>query len=226
MNLLYKGKTKDVYDLNDGTILLKFKDDGTVNDDGVFDPGGNTVGVHIEGMGHDNLKLTKFFFEKIAEAGVPSHYITCDLNKNTMLVQSAHILGHGLEVICRFVATGSYIRRYGAYIQDGDTLDGLVEFTIKDDHRGDPPISRESLIALGIMNDAQYDAIISLTKQIAVIIKNEIAQKGGTLLDIKLEFGLCKDKIMLIDEISGGCMRVQHHSKMLTPHEIVGLMLS
>ena len=47
MELLYKGKTKNVYDLQDGTYLLKFKDDVT-GKDGVFDPGANTVGLTIE----------------------------------------------------------------------------------------------------------------------------------------------------------------------------------
>ena len=38
-----------------------------------------------------------------------------------------HFLGHnahGLEVICRLKATGSFIRRYGAYIADGTPLEG------------------------------------------------------------------------------------------------------
>ena len=38
MELIYKGKTKDVYALEDGNYLLKFKDDVT-GEDGVFDPG-------------------------------------------------------------------------------------------------------------------------------------------------------------------------------------------
>ena len=42
MKQLYKGKTKDVYALDNGNVLLKFKDDCT-GKDGVFDPGENSV---------------------------------------------------------------------------------------------------------------------------------------------------------------------------------------
>ena len=44
MRLVYTGKTKDVYALEDGNYLLKFKDTLT-GEDGVFDPGANTVGL-------------------------------------------------------------------------------------------------------------------------------------------------------------------------------------
>ena len=62
MKKIYTGKTKDVYCLEDGNYLLKFKDDVT-GTDGVFDPGANTVGLKMEGSGKAGLKLTKFFFE-------------------------------------------------------------------------------------------------------------------------------------------------------------------
>ena len=61
MKKIYEGKTKDVFDLENGNYLLKFKDDVT-GVDGVFDPGANEVGLRIEGAGKAGLKLTKFFF--------------------------------------------------------------------------------------------------------------------------------------------------------------------
>ena len=51
MNLIYKGKTKNVYQLEDGNYLLEFKDDVT-GENGVFDPGANSVGLTIEGAGN------------------------------------------------------------------------------------------------------------------------------------------------------------------------------
>lgn len=62
MKLIYTGKTKDVYELEDKNYLLKFKDDVT-GEDGKFDPGANTVGLTIEGVGKAGLRLTKYFFE-------------------------------------------------------------------------------------------------------------------------------------------------------------------
>ncbi|NLZ83779.1 MAG: phosphoribosylaminoimidazolesuccinocarboxamide synthase, partial [Clostridiales bacterium] len=75
MSLVYKGKTKDVYALEDGNYLLKFKDDVT-GTDGQFDPGANTVGLSIEGSGKAGLRLTKHFFEMINAAGIPTHYVS------------------------------------------------------------------------------------------------------------------------------------------------------
>ena len=69
MKLVYTGKTKDVYALENGNYLLKFKDDCT-GKDGVFDPGENSVGLTIEGVGNVNLRMTKHFFEKINAAGI------------------------------------------------------------------------------------------------------------------------------------------------------------
>ena len=43
MKRVYTGKTKDVFALENGNYLLKFKDDCT-GKDGVFDPGENAVG--------------------------------------------------------------------------------------------------------------------------------------------------------------------------------------
>lgn len=62
MKLVYKGKTKDVYDLENGNYLLKFKDDVT-GEDGKFNPSANKVGLTIEGMGRSGLRLTKYFLK-------------------------------------------------------------------------------------------------------------------------------------------------------------------
>ena len=114
MKLVYKGKTKDVYSLENGNYLLKFKDDVT-GEDGKFDPGANTVGLTMEGAGKAGLKLTRLFFEKIRQNNIPTHYIDADIEAATMTVKPATMFGNGLEVICRFRAVGSFTRRYGMY---------------------------------------------------------------------------------------------------------------
>ena len=62
LKLLYTGKTKNVYELPNGNCLLLFKDDCT-GKDGVFDPGENSVGLTIEGVGDVNLRMSIYFFE-------------------------------------------------------------------------------------------------------------------------------------------------------------------
>ena len=131
MKKIYSGKTKDVYSLENGNVMLKFKDDCT-GKDGVFDPGENTVGLTIEGIGKANLQTSVYYFELLKAAGIQTHYISANVDDATMEVFPAKVFGHGLEVICRLVATGSFIRRYGEYIQDGTPLaGGYVECTFK-----------------------------------------------------------------------------------------------
>lgn len=226
MELIYAGKTKDVYRQEDGNYLLQFKDDAT-GEDGVFDPGSNEVGLTIEGAGRAGLSLTKFFFEKLEQQGIPTHYVDADIDKATMTVKPAVLFGNGLEVICRYRAVGSFFRRYGEYCEEGQPLDAFVEVTLKDDVRQDPPITEDALDMLGILSTAEYAVLKDLTRKIAGIVKAELAKKDIELYDIKFEFGrVGQDKqIVLIDEISGGNMRAYKDGKHIQPLDLEKMML-
>lgn len=226
MELIYTGKTKDIYILEDGNYLLRFKDDAT-GENGVFDPGSNQVGLTIEGSGRAGLKLTKHFFEILHQEGIPTHYIDADIDAATMTVKPATLFGKGLEVICRYRAVGSFLRRYGLYVEEGQPLDAFVEVTIKDDIRQDPPITDDALEMLGILSKKEYEVVKELTKKISGIIKAELAKKDIELYDIKLEFGRVKgqEDIVLIDEISGGNMRAYQAGKQIPPLELEQLVL-
>src|SRR5574344_2122912 len=133
--LVYTGKTKNVYALENGNYLLKFKDDCT-GKDGKFDPGENSVGLTIEGVGDVNLRMSIYFFEKINAAGILTHYVSADLDNTTMEVLPAKGFGKGLEVICRYKAVGSFFRRYSDYCTEGQDLPAYVETTFKNDAKG------------------------------------------------------------------------------------------
>lgn len=224
MKKIYEGKTKDVYELEDGNFLLQFKDDVT-GEDGVFDPGANTVGLTMEGAGRAGLKLTTLFFEKLKEVNIPTHFIASDIEKTTMTVVPATVFGEGLEVICRYRAVGSFLRRYGKYAEEGQPLDSFVEVTLKDDERGDPPISKDALAMLGILSAEEYDTLKQLTIDISNLVKKELAKKEIELYDIKLEFGRDKEgNILLIDEISGGNMRAYRNGEYIEPIALEKMM--
>ena len=227
MELIYTGKTKDVFKFEDGHYLLKFKDDVT-GENGVFDPGANTVGLTIDGAGLAGLKLTSFFYSKLNEQGVPTHYVDANFENATMMVKPATVFGNGLEVICRFKAVGSFLRRYGAYVQEGQDLDSFVEVTIKDDDRLDPPISADALDMLGILSLEEYAVLKERTIQISKFVAAELEKKGLTLFDIKLEFGrdANTNEILLIDEISGGNMRAYKGDTYIEPLELEKIMLA
>ncbi|GIP34653.1 phosphoribosylaminoimidazolesuccinocarboxamide synthase [Paenibacillus sp. J2TS4] len=226
MKHIYTGKTKDVYALDNGNYLLRFKDDVT-GENGVFDPGANTVGLTMEGAGKAGLRLTKYFFERLQEKEIPTHYVEANIDEATMTVKPATVFGKGLEVICRYRAVGSFLRRYGLYAEEGQALDAFVEVTLKDDERQDPPISEDALDMLGILSTAEYKVLKELTQSIANVVKTELAHKGMELYDIKLEFGRVGDdgQIALIDEISGGNMRAYKDGKYVEPLELTRLML-
>ena len=219
MRLLKRGKTKDVYALADGNYLLKFKDDATVDANGNLDPGGNTVGASIKGLGRMSLRLTKYYFEKINAAGILTHYIASDLDAGTMTVRPAAQFGgqEGIEVICRLAAAGSFLRRYGDYCTQGQELDFYTEISLKDNARADPMITRDALNMLGILSFVQYDDLVARTRQITAIIREDLAANGLTLYDIKLEFGQIGGEVALIDEFSWGVMRVYKKGEWLQP---------
>ncbi|MDD4835199.1 MAG: phosphoribosylaminoimidazolesuccinocarboxamide synthase [Lutispora sp.] len=226
MKLIYKGKTKDVFSLENGNYLLKFKDDMT-GENGVFDPGSNSVGLTMEGAGRAGLRLTKMFFEILKGKGIPTHYVDADIDVATMTVKPATMFGKGLEVICRYRAVGSFLRRYGMYAEDGQVLDAFVEVTLKDDDRQDPPITEDALDMLGILSHDEYKTLKELTKKIGAVVKDELAKRGIELYDIKFEFGRVGEDnhIALIDEISGGNMRAFKNGKHVEPLLLEKLML-
>lgn len=224
MKLLYEGKTKNVFGLDEQHVLLKFKDDAT-GKDGVFDPGANTVGLTIPGSGKNNVKLTTYFFEKFKEENIPTHYVSANIEEATLTVKKATMLGRGVEVIVRYRAVGSFLRRYGDYCEEHDELGGIIEFTLKDDKREDPPITKEVLVALRIVSEEELERIVTITKKVADIVKDEFKQRDLELYDIKFEFGRDPEtgEILLIDEISAGNMRVYQDKEPIDPTKLTEL---
>jgi len=231
MKKIYEGKTKDVYALDNGNVMLKFKDDCT-GKDGVFDPGENSVGLTIEGIGRANLETSVLYFELLKKAGVKTHYVSADVENATMEVLPAenfgkNLGGNGLEVICRLVATGSFIRRYGEYIKDGTPLEGgYVECTFKNDAKGDPLVTGEGLAALGVMSPELFESMKEQTLKITKIVADDLKSIGLDLWDIKFEFGYHNGEVVLIDEIASGNMRVYKDGKIVPPVELTKLILN
>ena len=215
MELVKIGKTKDVYKLDDGNYLLKFKDTVTGHPTGESDPGGNVVIGSVDGVGSGALKMSVYFFELLKKSGIATHFVSADLSKSEMIVKPAVSFGKGLEFVLRYKASGSFVRRFGSFCKEGDELPKIFEVTLKDDERDDPPLTQDILDALKLLTPAQYDTIKSETIKISDIIRENFSGKGLDLIDIKLEFGLVEGKIALIDEISPGNMRVYKDGKKL-----------
>ena len=221
MKKVCEGKTKNVYELENGNVLLEFKDDCT-GKDGVFDPGENQVGLKIEGIGRQNLETSIHFFEILKKEGIKTHYVSANIKDATMEVLPAKVFGHGLEVVCRLVATGSFIKRYGEYIKNGTPLEGgYVECTFKNDALGDPLVTKDALVALNVMTADMYESIKEQTLKITKVVAADLKKKGLDLWDIKFEFGYAKNgEVILIDEIASGNMRVYKGNTIMNPIDL------
>ncbi len=224
---IYSGKTKDIYALPNGNILLAFKDDVT-GADGVIDPGANTVIGKVEGKGRKSLAMTDYFFKGLRAANIPTHLVQLDIEQGTMEVRRAEPLGKdingagGLEFVCRTRPWGSFIRRYQQYISDTEQkLDYLVEITLKDDERGDPLINDDTLVALGLLSPSHLQQAKDITRNVCRIVEADLRGKNLTLVDMKIELGLVDGEVIVIDEISADAMRVMDDTGTVLAHGTV-----
>ncbi|NLK51059.1 MAG: phosphoribosylaminoimidazolesuccinocarboxamide synthase [Syntrophomonadaceae bacterium] len=223
MKQVYAGKTKDVFALEDGNYLLQFKDEVT-GEDGRIDPGSNAVLGKLEGKGKASLRMSQYFFELLQKKGIPTHYVAADPKEGTMVVRPAQTFGDGLEVVIRFRAFGSFLRRYGRYAQELQPLDALVEITLKDDERGDPPLNEETLIQLNLMTGEEVTRVKTMARQVACVVRDDLAARGLDLVDIKFEFGRINGDVVVIDDISGDNMRVFRNKQPLLPLELSAIV--
>lgn len=207
MKLLYKGKTKDVLkDEEKGFVYLLYKDDAT-GENGVFDPGSNTVGGSVEGKGKVGLKISKYFFELMEEKGIPTHYLGAAIDKDLMQVRDLTV--PKLEFVLRYYTAGSMCRRFS--LEEGIPFEPpYSEVTLKDDEQGDPLISERLCLMKGLLGEGQYDEAVEVLERVGEVLKEELLRMGLTLIDFKIEIGYDKyGKIYVVDEITPDIWRVR-----------------
>ena len=207
MKTLYDGKTKTVK-LNEetGVVYLFFKDSAT-GENGVFDPGSNSVGGSVEGKGNIGLQVSKYFFELIEKNGIPTHYLGADLDQNLMQVRKLTV--PKLEFVLRYFTAGSMCRRF-------DLEEGIVfnppytEVTLKSDEQGDPLISERICLMKNMLVPGQYDEALGILVKVGEVLKEELAKMDLTLIDLKIEVGYDENgKMYVADEITPDIWRVR-----------------
>lgn len=213
MKLVYRGKTKDVYELDKDTARLVFTDRVTKNDAGEIDPGGNNLAEEtVPGQAEACLLMTAAIFNEINKKNIaPTHMVSFDLPGLTMDVRRATLFSPGLEWVGRWICTGSFFRRYkmAPGVADGKRLPSPVfEITLKDDAAGDPPIVPSALVALGIVRPEVMGPLFERNAKVLEAIREMFDARGLDLWDIKIEWGLDNTGTpLLIDEVSPGCCR-------------------
>lgn len=207
MKTLYNGKTKTVLiDESANEVHLFFKDDAT-GENGVFDPGSNTVGGSVAGKGKIGLKISKYFFELMEKNGIPTHYLGADIEKNLMKVRNLTV--PKLEFVLRYFTAGSMCRRFT--IEEGIPFDPpYLEVTLKDDEQGDPLISERLCIMKKLLAEGQYDEALDILVKVGEVLKKELAKMDLTLIDFKIEVGYDENgKMYVVDEITPDIWRVR-----------------
>ncbi len=207
MKKLYEGKTKNVMlDEETGIVHLFFKDSAT-GENGVFDPGSNTVGGSVEGKGKVGLEVSKYFFELMEKNGIPTQYLGADIEQGLMKVRNLTV--PRLEFIVRYFTAGSMCRRFT--LEEGIPFDPpYAEVTLKDDEQGDPLISERICLMKGILKEGQYEEAQKVVLSVGEVLKKELASMNLTLIDFKIEVGYDETgKIYLADEITPDIWRVK-----------------
>lgn len=207
MKTLYEGKTKKVL-LEEGTdaVYLLFKDDAT-GENGVFDPGSNTVGGSVAGKGKTGLKITKYYFELMEKNGIDTHYLGADVERGLMQVRRLTV--PKLEFVLRYFTAGSMCRRFT--LEEGIAFEPpYLEVTLKDDDQGDPLISERLCIMKGLLSPGQYDSALALLTRVGEVLRAELATHKLTLIDFKIEIGYDESgKMYVVDEVTPDIWRVR-----------------
>lgn len=229
MKLVYRGKTKDIYEHDANSLHMVFTDRVTKNDAGEIDPGGNNLAEEtVPGQGEACLLMSSAIFSEInAKKIARTHMLSYDLTAMSMDVIRAKMFTPGLEWVARWVCTGSFLRRYSMVpgLKDGMLLPSPVfEITLKDDASGDPLIVPSALVALGIVAGKIMDDMLARNAAAMGAIRAMFTARGLDLWDIKIEWGLDEhDQPLIIDEISPGCCRA---FKAGTRERVAGLELA
>ena len=196
---LYEGKAKIVFATNDKNLVVQhFKDDATAFN--------NQKKATIEGKGILNNRISEHILSNLSQIGIKNHLIK-RINMREQLVELVEIIP--IEFVIRNVATGSLTKRLG--IEDGTVLDyPLIEYCLKDDNLGDPPISREHILNFRWLNEIELDLINEQCLRINDFLQGMFRGIEIKLIDFKLEFGKSKNdgKVLLADEISPDTCRL------------------
>ena len=189
---LYEGKAKKVYATEDpDLVIVSYKDDATAFD-------GAKKGT-IRGKGAVNNRMSNFLMGKLAEAGIPTHFVE-ELNDRETVVKKVQIVP--LEVIVRNVSAGHFASRYG--VEEGIVFDEpVVEFSYKNDDLHDPLLNTSHALALKLATKEEIAQIKAMALKVNEELKAFFLNCGVRLIDFKLEFGRLPDgAIVLADEIS------------------------
>lgn len=198
--MLYEGKAKKVYLTDDERYYwIEYKDDATAFN--------GVKRGQIDDKGVINNQLSALFFQELAKAGIPTHFVEL-INDREMTVKRLEMIP--LEVVVRNVTAGSLAKRLGS--EEGIKLSRpVVELYYKDDALGDPFVNESHVAAMGWANAEDVQKIQAMGLTVNNVLQGILAKAGIDLIDYKLEFGKADGEVILGDEISPDTCRFWDH---------------
>lgn len=196
---LYRGKAKTVYATDDPfRLIMHYRDDVSAFDGAKL--------AKLELKGETNNRINAFIMQRLADAGVATHFIRV-IDARESLVKAMKMIP--VECVVRNVCAGSMAKRYG--IAEGTVLpEPIFEFFLKSDALHDPLVNDDHIRVLGWASAAEIAQMKALTHRVNAVLKPLFAQGGIDLVDYKLEFGHLKEDpagpLVLGDEFTpDGC---------------------
>lgn len=175
---LYKGKAKTVYATDDTRYLVMHYRDDVSAFDGV-------KLAKLEKKGETNNRINAYVMEKLAAAGVPTHFVRL-LSDRESLVRAMKMIP--VECVVRNVCAGSMAKRYG--VEEGTRLaEPIFEFFYKSDALHDPLCNDDHIRVLGWASAREIAEMKAMTHKVNGLLKPMFADAGIELVDYKLEFG-------------------------------------
>lgn len=202
---IIEGKTKIIYENPDDpkTVFMVFKDDITAGDGAKHDV--------LEGKALLDWQTNRDIFEYLNRMGVKTHYISSPEQKVSLVRKLDKKIN--LEVVTRRVATGSILK--WSSIAEGTRFDPpITQFYYKDDFLHDPMLDNGFIDHLIRDKNSQEYAIMRATNErVFLLLEQAFAEFNIQLVDFKLEYGIINGEVLLIDEITGGSLRLWPYAK-------------
>ena len=199
---VYHGKVRDVYNINDELMVMVATDRISAFD--VILPKG------IPYKGQVLNQIAAKFLDATSDICPNWKLATPD----PMVTVGLKCEGFRVEMIIRSILTGSAWREYkkgcreicGVKLPDGMREnerfpEPIITPTTKADEGHDMNISREEIIAQGIVSEEDYNVMEDYTRRLFARGQEIAAKRGLILVDTKYEFGKRDGKVYLIDEI-------------------------
>lgn len=193
--LLYQGKAKQVYATHDPARIIIHYTDGATAFNGVKK-------ADIADKGVINCRISAFFMEKVAAAGVPVAFER-NLDDRDQLCLKVDIIP--VEVVIRNVVAGGLAKKLG--LPEGQVLSApLVEHFYKSDRLNDPQINESTAVVLGWAKAWELRAMHEHALRVNAVLKAFWSELNIDLVDFKLEFGRVSlgtaTAVVLADEIT------------------------